>query len=245
MELRESTQYPAQGTRDCHVGEFRQHVVPSPIGMFLHIAVQQCIYQYVLVCTGMNMLKLYFLCSMPTSRISKLWPTCPIIRTYSCASCDSMHVLATFSITRPCSRGVCVVDVYSSTYQYILVCTSMNFRLLNIAFFENRHHPSISLALELYAVPVYSQRAACMYEKPSCHVFCTQLYIPVRTGQEILYLHIPVHTGTYRYIPVHTILPDPVQVYRIPDDIAQGSRCRGAAAFTVTIIWNHYTSNIL
>ena len=24
-------------------------------------------------------------------------------------------------------------------------------------------------------------------------------------------------TGTYRYIPVHTILPDPVQVYRIPD----------------------------
>jgi hypothetical protein len=30
-------------------------------------------------------------------------------------------------------------------------------------------------------------------------------------------LHVPIHTGTYRYIPVHTILPDPVQVYRIPD----------------------------
>ena len=104
MELRESTQYPAQGTRDCLVGEFRQHVVPSPRGMFLHIAVQQCIYQYVLVCTGMYMLKLYFLCSMPTLRISKLWPTCQIIRTYSYASCDFMHVLATFSITRPCSR---------------------------------------------------------------------------------------------------------------------------------------------
>jgi hypothetical protein len=26
----------------------------------------------------------------------------------------------------------------------------------------------------------------------------------------------------YRYVPVHTILPDPVQVYRIPDALASG-----------------------
>jgi hypothetical protein len=45
--------------------------------------------------------------------------------------------------------------------------------------------------------------------------------IPVRTGQEFLYLHILVRTGTYQYIPVHTILPDPVtvQVCRIPDAV--------------------------
>ncbi len=104
LELRESTLYPAQGMRDCLVGGFRQNVVSSPRGMLLDIAVQQCIYQYVLVCTGMYWYKLCLLCSMPTFRISKLWPACPIIRMYSCASCASMQVLATFSITRPCSR---------------------------------------------------------------------------------------------------------------------------------------------
>jgi hypothetical protein len=95
----------------------------------------------------------------------------------------------------------------------------MYFRYLNFAFFENRHHPSLSLALELYTVTVYSRRAAWMYEKPSCHDFGTYRYMPVRTGQEFLYLHVPVHTSAYRYIPVHTILPDPVQVYRIPDEL--------------------------
>jgi hypothetical protein len=29
--------------------------------------------------------------------------------------------------------------------------------------------------------------------------------------------HGQVRTGTYRYVPVRTILPDLVQVYRIPD----------------------------
>ncbi len=48
-------------------------------------------------------------------------------------------------------------------------------------------------------------------------IYVIKMYIPVSTGQEILYLHIPVRTGIYRYTPVHTILPDPVQVYRIPD----------------------------
>jgi hypothetical protein len=28
-----------------------------------------------------------------------------------------------------------------------------------------------------------------------------------------------VRTSMYRYVPVHTILPDPVQVYRIPDAV--------------------------
>ncbi len=41
-------------------------------------------------------------------------------------------------------------------------------------------------------------------------------------------MDIPVRTGTYWYIPVHTILPDPVQVYRIPDEPA------AAAARAVT-----------
>ena len=65
-----------------------------------------------------------------------------------------------------------------------------------------------------------------MYEKPSCHDFGTYRYISVLTGQEFLYLHVPVHTGTYLYILVHTILTDPVQVYRIPD--AGSGRRRGA-----------------
>jgi hypothetical protein len=103
----------------------------------------------------------------------------------------------------------------------------MNFRLLNIAFFENRHHPSISLELELYAVSVYSRRAACMYEKgretliTGPHVMFlvhsgTYQYVLDKNSCTCMYRYV-VRTGTYQYIPVHTILPDPVQVYRIPD----------------------------
>ncbi len=33
-----------------------------------------------------------------------------------------------------------------------------------------------------------------------------------------MYWYVLVHTSTYQYILVRTILPDPVQVYRIPDD---------------------------
>ncbi len=101
----------------------------------------------------------------------------------------------------------------------------MYLRYLNFEFFEIRPHPSISLALELYAVAVYSRRAALVYEKHSCLVNCIYLYVLVRTFQGILYSHVPVCTGTpvctcmYRYVPVHTILPDPVQVYRIPDGV--------------------------
>jgi hypothetical protein len=32
-----------------------------------------------------------------------------------------------------------------------------------------------------------------------------------RTGKELLYWRVLVCTGTYQYIPVRTILPDPVQ----------------------------------
>ena len=86
------------------------------------------------------------------------------------------------------------------------VCTGMYFSYLKLAFFENRHHHSISLAVELYAVTVCSRRAAGMYEKPSCLVFGTYQYIPVCTVNEFLYSHIPVHTGTYRYIRFCPIL---------------------------------------
>jgi hypothetical protein len=72
-----------------------------------------------------------------------------------------------------------------------------------------------------YSVAVYSRRAALVtvYEKHSCLVNSMYLYVLVRTFQGILYWHVPVCTGMYLYVPVHTImiLPDPVQVYRIPD----------------------------
>jgi hypothetical protein len=43
-------------------------------------------------------------------------------------------------------------------------------------------------------------------------------YIPVRTSVKFSYCLIRCCTGTYWYVPVCTILPNPVQVYRIPDD---------------------------
>jgi len=123
-------------------------------------------------------------------------------------------------------KRVCVVDVYTSTYRYVPVCTSMYLRYLKFEFFEIRPHPRISLAfkLERYAVAVYSRRAALVYEKHSCLVNCMYLYVLVRTFQGILYWHVPVCTGMYRYVPVHTILPDPVQVYRIPDAVTKDFR---------------------
>ena len=42
-------------------------------------------------------------------------------------------------------------------------------------------------------------------------------YILLRTNMEFLYCPVPSRTGTYWYVPVHTILPNPVQGYRIPD----------------------------
>ena len=92
----------------------------------------------------------------------------------------------------------------------------MYLRYLKLEFFEIRPHPRISLALARYAVAVYSRRAALVYEKLSCLVNGMYLYVLVRTFQEILYWYVPVCTGMYRYVQVHTILPDPGQVYRIP-----------------------------
>ena len=42
-------------------------------------------------------------------------------------------------------------------------------------------------------------------------------YILVHTNMEFLYCPVPSRTGTYWYVPVRTILPNPVQGYRIPD----------------------------
>ena len=42
-------------------------------------------------------------------------------------------------------------------------------------------------------------------------------YILLRTNMEFLYCPVPSRTGTYWYVPVRTILPNPVQGYRIPD----------------------------
>ena len=76
-------------------------------------------------------------------------------------------------------KRVCVVDVYTSTYQYVPVCTKMSrdLRYLKFEFSEIRPHPRISLALERYAVAVYSRRAALVYEKHSCLVNCMYLYV--------------------------------------------------------------------
>jgi hypothetical protein len=103
-------------------------------------------------------------------------------------------------------KPVCGVDVYTSTYHYVPVCTSMYLRYLNFEFFEIRPHPGISLALELYAVAVYSRRAALVYEKHSCLVSCIYLYVLVRTIQGILYWYVLVCTGTYLYIRFCPIL---------------------------------------
>ena len=128
-------------------------------------------------------------------------------------------------------KRACVVDVYTSTYRYVPVCTDMYWWNLNFDFFEIRPHPIISLALELYAVAVCSRRAALVYEKHSCLINCIYLYVLVRTIQGILFWHVLVHTGLYRYVPVYTILPDPVQVYRIPD---AGGWCRIWKPITLT-----------
>jgi hypothetical protein len=102
-------------------------------------------------------------------------------------------------------KRACVVDVYTSTYWYVPVCTSMYLRYLNFEFFEIRPHPSISLALELYAVAVYVRRAALVYEKHSCLqvVNCIYLYVPVCTLPMYVLVRtfrvfcMTVHTGTY------------------------------------------------
>jgi hypothetical protein len=44
-------------------------------------------------------------------------------------------------------------------------------------------------------------------------------YILLRTNMEFLYCPVPSRTGTYWYVPVRTILPNPVQGYRIPDGV--------------------------
>jgi hypothetical protein len=102
---------------------------------------------------------------------------------------------------------------------------------LKFEFFEIRPHPRISLALERYAAAVYSRlgSAALVCEKLSCLVNGMYLYVLVRTFKEILYWYVLVCTGMCRYVPVHTILPDPVQVYRIPDEWL------GRATVTVTV----------
>ena len=94
-------------------------------------------------------------------------------------------------------KCVCLVDVYISTYWYVLVCTNMYLRYLNFDFFEIKPHPFISLALELCPVAVYSRRAARVYEKHSCLLNCIYLYVLVRTFQGILYWHVLVCTSTY------------------------------------------------
>lgn len=145
MEFRKSTQYSAQGSRNCVVGQFGQHLVSSSRGKY--IAVRTRTYQYVPVCTELYLYKIstykyilvctamychelvytMFWCSMPTSRISRLWPTCPITRMSSCASCVSMPVLATFSITRPCSRKFTSILRQTQVSRSLSISTTLSY----------------------------------------------------------------------------------------------------------------------
>ena len=44
LEFRESTQYSTQGSRDCPVGKYGQHLVSSSRGMSSYILVRTCMY---------------------------------------------------------------------------------------------------------------------------------------------------------------------------------------------------------
>jgi hypothetical protein len=55
----------------------------------------------------------------------------------------------------------------------------------------------------------------------SCLCTSTYWYVLSHAHVEFWYCHVQSCTSMYWYIPVHTNLPDPVQVYRIPDDQLQ------------------------
>jgi hypothetical protein len=70
-------------------------------------------------------------------------------------------------------------------------------------------------------VVLNSQNTAWLCEQTTCPFKSTYSYVQYVlpcTKVKFMYCHVLVRTGTYRYVPVHTILPDLVQVYRIPDD---------------------------
>ena len=56
-------------------------------------------------------------------------------------------------------------------------------------------------------------------------------YILLRTNMEFLYCPVPSRTGTYWYVPVRTILPNPVQGYRIPDVLHASGIVKSYMAF--------------
>jgi hypothetical protein len=112
------------------------------------------------------------------------------------------------------------VPVYTSMYQYVPICTSMYFKKLNLSSFEIGHHHIVSIAEELYNLYLFLLTLYGWFGKP--HVLlkaCTGMYwyILSRTNVEILYWPVPCCTGMYRYLQTCTILPDSVQVCRIPD----------------------------
>jgi hypothetical protein len=116
------------------------------------------------------------------------------------------------------------VQVRTSTFQYVPVRSSTYLCYLNFAFFEIQRHPIISLVMELYTVVFKSQCTAWVYGIRSCLIpgirTSTSMYFSQTRAVTLVLKCTPtVHTSTYRYVPVHTILPT-VQGHRIPDSDA-------------------------
>ena len=113
-----------------------------------------------------------------------------------------------------------MVDVYSSTYLYIPVCTSMYFRYLNFTFFLEKdsilayllHWSCTLLQFTLKELPGCMRNLHVMF---LVHTSTYQYYVLDKNSCTCMYQY-----STYRYIQVRAILPDPVQVYRPgnPDD---------------------------
>ena len=117
--------------------------------------------------------------------------------------------------------SVCVwlmsIPVRTGMYQYVPVCTcdiwNLNFLKLDLILEYLLHWSVTLLQFTLEELPWCMRNIHVLLIVYTC-----TYYVLVRTFQGILYSHVPVCTGIYQYVPVHTILPDPVQVYRIPDD---------------------------
>jgi hypothetical protein len=80
-----------------------------------------------------------------------------------------------------------------------------------------------------------------MSQKTTCHLECTYWYVPVHTST---YDHEILVLPPYTVLPVCTDLPNPVQVYRIPDVLANrpaaamrlGCRC----CHSLSVLKSHF-----
>ena len=96
----------------------------------------------------------------------------------------------------------------------VITCNYMHYMSLHATEDANVHRWCITLISSLLT-PSGWVRKPLNYLKVRTGMY---RYILLRTNMEFLYCPVPSRTGTYWYVPVRTILPNPVQGYRIPDD---------------------------